>query len=183
MVADATDDFRALLANVQGNQRQGWEQLYAAHAPAVLGYLRSQNAPHPEDLLGEVWFQVVRDLPRFTGNDASQFRAWLLRIARNRLIDARRREASRPSIAPVAVPDTPDSKAAVGDVGQASNVARLEELLGGLPDNQRAVLYLRFVLDLSQRDVASVLSCSLAAVKMLQARGLRGLARQIGDTL
>jgi hypothetical protein len=44
------------------------EQLYRELAPAVLGYLRSQRAPDPEDVLGEVFLHVARDAHRCRGD-------------------------------------------------------------------------------------------------------------------
>ena len=43
----------------------GAAEVYLRLAPAVLGYLRAERAPELEDLLGEVFLQVARDLGRF----------------------------------------------------------------------------------------------------------------------
>ena len=47
--------------------------VYRELAPAVLGYLRSQRVRDPEDVLGEVFLQVARDLQRgrFKGDEAA----------------------------------------------------------------------------------------------------------------
>lgn len=180
-MADPTraDSFAAALAQARNNEHAGWDWLYRGFAPAVFGYLLSQRAPAPEDLLGEVWLQVVRDLGRFDG-DVDQFRSWLLRIAQNRLIDARRTAQRRPQVADSEIPEIVDQEAdAEAAIRQEESGARLEELLAGLPDNQRAALYLRFVLDLPQKDIAAVMGISTAAVKMLQMRATRAVARQL----
>src|SRR5688500_9416449 len=73
--------------------------LYRDLAPAVLGYLRTQRVPEPEDVLGEVFLQVARDLRRFKGDDAAM-RRWVFSIAHNRAMDAHRkrtRNRSTPS--------------------------------------------------------------------------------------
>lgn len=72
-----------------------WSALYHDVAPILIGYLRAQRLPDPEDVAGEVLLEVVRDLGRFAG-DARGSRSWVLAIAHHRLLDARRREASRP---------------------------------------------------------------------------------------
>ena len=66
-----------------------WRALYDELAPALLGYLRARRADHPEDLLGEVMLQIVRDLPSF-GGGFYDFRAWAFTIAHHRLLDERR---------------------------------------------------------------------------------------------
>lgn len=146
--------------------------MYRRHAQGVLAYLRGQGADDAEDLLGEVFLQVARSLPRFRGDD-EDLRRWLFTIARNRLIDDRRRRARRPRTADAAVPDRP---------APAPLAALDPELIGALaqltPD-QREVVVLRYVADLSLADVAEVTRRSAGAVKSLQHRALEQLARTL----
>ena len=51
--------------------------------------------------------------------------------------------------------------------------------LSGIPARQRAALVLRYYEDLSERDTAEVLGCSLPAVKSLIARGTEALRGEI----
>jgi DNA-directed RNA polymerase specialized sigma24 family protein len=69
--------------------------LYRRLAPPVLGYLRSQGVADADDLLGEIFLQVVRDLSRFRGDDAA-LRRWVFTIAHHRIVDTRRRAGGRP---------------------------------------------------------------------------------------
>ncbi|HVF74878.1 MAG TPA: sigma-70 family RNA polymerase sigma factor [Acidimicrobiales bacterium] len=150
-------------------------EAYRQLAPAVLGYLRAQRAPDPEDLLGEVFVQVARDLPRFSGDDAA-LRRWVFAIAHNRLLDARRRAERRPQIASTAVPD----RAAPPAVDNLDPT--LVRALGTLTADQREVLVLRFVADLALEDVARITHRRAGAVKALQHRALEALARALGPT-
>jgi RNA polymerase sigma-70 factor, ECF subfamily len=168
-------DFERVLLAARANGQWAWEAIYRAYAPSVLGYLRSQGATSPEDLLGEVFVSVVRDIGRFAGS-RDAFRGWLFRIAQNRLIDARRAERRRPVRADHDAGDLPELAApAREDDGGDDAIA----LLAVLPDDQRAALYLRFVLDLSQQEVAAILGKRVGAVKMLQRRGQDRLANEI----
>lgn len=145
---------------------------YRVLAPAVLGYFRAQRAPDPEDLLGEVFVQVARDLPRFSGDDAA-LRRWVFAIAHNRLLDARRRHGRRPQRADVLVPDVP-----AAPPPEPLDPA-LVEALAGLTADQREVLVLRFVADLPLEDVARITRRRVGAVKALQHRALEALARAL----
>ena len=69
--------------------------IYHELAPVVLRYLRASGAREPEDLLGEVFVQVVRNLAAFSGG-ASDMRAWVMTIAHSRLVDEWRRTRRRP---------------------------------------------------------------------------------------
>lgn len=148
------------------------EEAYRALAPAVLGYLRAQRAPDPEDLLGDVFVQVARDLHRFRGDDAA-LRRWVFSIAHNRLIDARRRLARRPRAADRPVPDRPGP--APADPIDPELVAALAELT----PEQREVVVLRFVADLALADVARITSRRVGAVKAMQRRALEALERSL----
>jgi RNA polymerase sigma-70 factor (ECF subfamily) len=147
-------------------------ELYRRLAPAVLGYLRAQGAADPEDLMGEVFLHVVRDLGRFRGNDAA-VRAWVFRIARNRLIDDQRRRRRRPLVLRAVVPEHPDGRAAAESPGLDP---ALLAALGDLTPEQRQVVTLRFVADLPIRDVARILHRRPGAVKALQNRAMARLA-------
>jgi RNA polymerase sigma factor (sigma-70 family) len=151
----------------------------------VLGYLRGRGAPDPEDLAGEVFAQMVRDLPSFEG-DRRAFRAWTLTIARNRLFDRRRRDARRPD-APhpdpgAALADSPAT--AGGDVIEDAHarlaLERVTRALATLSPDQRDVLLLRIVGDLSLDEVARVVGKRRGAVKQLQRRGLAAIREQLG---
>ena len=145
---------------------------YRALAPAVLGYLRAQRAPDPDDLLGEVFLQVARDLHRFRG-DADGLRRWVFSIAHNRLLDARRRQGRRPQTADHAVPDNP------APPPPDPFDPELVEALARLTPDQREVVVLRFVADLPLEDVARITRRRVGAVKALQHRGLEMLAKQL----
>ncbi len=146
------------------------DRAYRDLAPAVLGYLRSQRACDPEDLLGEVFLQVTRDLARFRG-DRDDLRRWVFTIARHRLVDDRRRRARRPQALDRELPDVPavpPAEALDPDLVAA---------LALLTDDQREVIALRFIADLPLDDVAKVTKRKVGAVKALQHRGLATLAR------
>jgi RNA polymerase sigma factor (sigma-70 family) len=144
------------------------EDLYRELAPAVLGYLRAAGAPEPEDVLGEVFLQVARDLPGFRG-ESDGLRRWVFSIAHNRLIDAARYRRRRP-VQPVAV--VPEITAP--EPAEPFDPA-LVDALAVLTRDQRNVVMLRFVADLSIMDTARILHRPPGVVKSLQHRGLRRL--------
>lgn len=143
-------------------------ELYRELAPAVLGYLRSQRAPDPEDVLGEVFLHVARDAHR-ASDDVEKRRRWVFTIAHHRLVDAWRRRAARPLVVDGPPPDLP-----VNDQPRIAD-GELQDALDTLTPDQRAVVLLRFVADLSLRDVARILGRRVGAVKALQHRSLAEL--------
>jgi RNA polymerase sigma factor (sigma-70 family) len=135
----------------------------------VLGYLRGLGVPDAEDALGEVFLQVVRDITRFRGDEAA-LRRWVFSIAHNRAMDSHRRgrrsPAPLPSVRDVPPPDEPFDD-------------ELLEALERLTLDQREVVVLRFVADLSIDSVAQITSRTVGATKALQHRALERLRRTL----
>lgn len=148
-------------------------EVYRTLASAVLGYVRSQGVPEPEDLVGEIFLQVVRDLPRFRGDDAA-LRRWVFTLAHHRIVDARRRSSRRPALDGGDLPDWPAPPPA------DPIDPELIRALGRLTADQRQVVALRFVADLPIEAVAALTGRRAGAVKALQHRALDALARTLG---
>jgi RNA polymerase sigma factor (sigma-70 family) len=177
--ADAS--FAAVLSAARGGAEHAWSDIYRGYSPAVLGYLRGLGSAEPEDLTGEVFLQVVRDLHRFDG-DRAAFKAWVLTIAHHRFLDDRRRSRRRPvELVPGAPEHDRCAPTAEAEALAALGAGRVQELLAALSHDQRAVLLLRVVGDLTVEQTARVVGKRQGAVKALQRRGLAALGRMLGE--
>jgi RNA polymerase sigma-70 factor (ECF subfamily) len=169
-------DFPALLEAARAGDGRAWEVVFHWLAPAVAGYLRVQGAREVDDLTSGVFLGMVRGIATFQG-DKNAFRSWVFVIAHRRLQDERRRRARRPEPAPLA----DDDGVAGGDVEDEVlwRLARerVESRCAQLAPDQRDVLLLRILGDLTVEQVAAVLGKSPGAVKALQRRGLEALRR------
>ena len=157
--------------------------VYRAMAPAVLGYLRSQRVPDPEDVLGEVFLGVARDIGRFSGDDAA-LRRWVFSIAHNRAMDAHRKAARNRSTLEAELTDTRLSAlSALAHAGSSAPGEPLDQALidalATLSAEQREVVVLRFVADLPLEAVAKITGRRVGAVKALQHRALENLRRTV----
>jgi RNA polymerase sigma factor (sigma-70 family) len=159
----------------------GWafEVLYRDLSPAVTGYLRLHGAAEPDDLASETFIGVFTGLAGFHG-DEQALRAWVFTIAHRRLIDDWRRRSRRPQVTDEDV----DLAGHLGgdvedDVLVRVGTERVHRLCGELPDDQRTVLLLRILADLTVEQVAQVMGRSVPSVKALQRRGLRSLRDRI----
>ena len=153
-----------------------WTRLYEDLAPSLLGYVRVRGATNPEDLVGEVFVQLARNLPNFSG-DATSFRSWVFTIA-SPTKGAERHAALRSrSLTHLTFPGTSQraQRTPPRDIGTESVMA----LLGNLTLDQRNVLALRVIADLSLEETAGVLDKEVRAVKQLQRRALVSLRKEI----
>lgn len=148
------------------------ESVYDALAPRVLGYFRSQRMADAEGLTGDVFVSVARRLAEFEGDDDALAR-WVFTIAHNLRVDEVRRASRRPA----SVPDH-GVEVAAPPVEDPFDPA-LVRALAGLTEDQRHVVVLRHVADLSVADVARITGRSEGSVKMLCARGLEALAEAL----
>lgn len=83
-----------LVERLQGGQAGALDQLYARYAKKLhvfCSYNARSDRLDPEDLVQDVFLRVIKSAHTFDPGKAS-FRTWLFRIARNRCIDANRRE-------------------------------------------------------------------------------------------
>lgn len=173
------DGFSETVDAARRGDETAWRAVYEDLAPTMLGYLRAQGAGDAaEDLVGEVFVDLARNLRRFRGDEAA-FRSWAFTVAHHRLVDERRRRARRP-VEPVA--DPPERPAAEDPEAAAITAATNRWLLGLLDDltsDQRTVLLLRLFGGLTVPEAARILGRSVGATKALQRRGLDALRRRV----
>lgn len=147
------------------------ERVYRELGPAVLGYFRAHGAAEPEDLLGDVFVDLMKGLDRFIGDERA-LRRWVFTIAHHRLVDQRRRRF-RP-LRPLPSPSlAPPADAAMIDPA-------LIRALAMLTPDQRDTVVLRFVADLGINEVAVFLGRRPGAIKALQSRALARLVTILG---
>jgi RNA polymerase sigma-70 factor (sigma-E family) len=155
-------------------------ELYARHVPGAirLAYLLTGNAAQAEDLAHDAF---VRCVGRFSHLRAHQaFDAYLRRAVVNLHTSSLRRLRLERRTLDREGHRSEGLTASMPDVAQRDEVWRA---LSTLPPRQRAALVLRYYEDLSERDTAHVLGCSLAAVKSLIARGSQTLRDVLPERL
>jgi RNA polymerase sigma-70 factor (sigma-E family) len=132
-----------------------------------------------EDLVQASLIKLYRVWPRMdlTGGDPD---AYLRRVIVNTQRSWWRARWRRET--PVA--ELPESAAGDDDADRRALASVIRQALGELPRRQRAVLVLRYLEDLPEAEVASLLGCSVGSVKTHAHRGLRALrAKLTGDGL
>lgn len=168
-----------LVEEAQAGSVAAFERLYRVLATPVTSYLRWHRASDPDGLANDVFTQVHRKLCSFEG-DEQGFRSWVFTIAHHRMIDDRRRRARQPAVEGAV--DVEDHRA-IGDVEDDVFAVlgddRVREMLAPLSPDQRAVVLLRVVADLSVEEVARILGKREGAVKALQHRAITALRQKV----
>ena len=144
-----------------------FQRLLDEHADAVLRFCVAHAGPvDGEDVFQET---VVAALRAYAGlRHADNLKGWLLTIAHNKALDHHRAAGRRP------VPVEEVEPVATGD-GLAPPDDGLWRAVGDLPPRQRGAVLLRFVGDLSHREIAAALGSSEDAARRSLADGLATL--------
>jgi RNA polymerase sigma-70 factor (ECF subfamily) len=165
-----------------------FDALYRKYVAQVYSYAVYELHDHheAEDATERTFLSALAGLPQFKeraspadGENASTFRVWLFRIARNVVAERRRRWRRRPEEpldAVLEAPDPTDVERVVVDRESTLAAWRAVDRLSG---DRRRALILRFVHEMSTPEIAAILGRSEGAVRVLIHRGLRGVARDL----
>ncbi len=164
---------------------RAFEALYRKYVAQVYNFaLYELRDPHAaEDMTALVFLRALDGLPAFREQGeppGSSFRVWLFQICRNAIANERRRVRRHPEASldlALEIPATDDVQAQALDRDQ---VERALAQIGKLPAERRQALVLRFVEEMSTREIGEVLGRSEGATRVLIHRALQAVARQLG---
>lgn len=179
---EARPDFDALLAAAWDGAPWAFTGLFERYGGLVLGFLRARGTPEAEEVANDVFVAAFSQLDRFEGDEPG-FRAWIFQIARHKRVDALRKLGRTGNTIALDDPGGSDRQGNAEDEA----IARLEDrelraVLEQLTSDQRDVLLLRIIADLSLEQTASALDKPVTAIKALQHRALTQLRKNLGPT-
>jgi RNA polymerase sigma-70 factor, ECF subfamily len=168
-------------ARIQSESSLAAEELYREHHEHIFRFIWSRvyDAQQAEDMTGEVFTRMVANLSGYRDRSLP-FRAWLYRIARNLIIDHHRKEISADALAQ----SIDQSTAELSIEEQAETTLTLKQVqraLQNIDPEQREVVELRFLGELSLEEVSLVMNKSIPAVKALQHRGLASMRTHLKE--
>lgn len=201
MVAGTTDE-SVLIAALRAGDQQAFAQLVDAYAPAMLRVARGyvSNRQTAEEVVQDTWIALIRGISTFEAR--SSLKTWLfavmaniakargLRESRDRdhlaltgatVDSARFHGPNEPGAgswkeAPAAIPDTPEDTV----LGRELRVVTQAEL-DKLPEQQRAVVTLRDMLEFSSTEVCGLLNITPANQRVLLHRGRAAIRSSLDD--
>lgn len=150
-------------------------ELYERYQRGIFRYLyyRVGDQQTAEDLTSEVFLRMVEKITNFDDRRIS-FQAWLFQIARNLSIDHYRKMSVQQNVQ--LKDDIPESgNEPLEMVAQELTIEKLQQALLELPDNQRDVIVMRFIVGMPISRVAETLHKTEDSIKGLQRRALLAL--------
>jgi RNA polymerase sigma-70 factor (ECF subfamily) len=149
--------------------------LYERYQRGIFRYLyyRVGDQQTAEDLTSEVFLRMVEKLSIYNDQNLS-FQAWLFQIARNLSIDHYRKMGTQQNVQ--LVDDFPEQgNEPLEMIAQELTIEKLRHALVILPENQRDVIVMRFIVGMPIGEVAETLHKTEDSIKGLQRRALLAL--------
>ncbi len=174
-----------LMARIQGargaRREEAFRRLVRRHASAVQAVVRSvAGRESAEDVTQEVFLRVYQARERYVPGPA-QFRTWLLRIARNAALNARRsRTIRRAGSLDEAGELSTDEPGPARVLEERLEAEAVREAVERLPAGEREMIALRFGQGLSYEEIGAVTGSGAAALKQKTWRALERLRSLLG---
>ncbi len=167
---------RFSLSALKKGDSDAWSWFIAEFSSKIVGYAARMGAKDPEEVMGAVLETVARRIGEFEGTE-SQMRSFVFSIAHARIVDDLRRSTRRSE---VSIENTLTLLAAEEPNEDTFTDPDLLDALNRLPDEQRRMLELRYVVGLSTKETAEALGKSEVATRVALSRSfnkLKGLLR------
>ena len=172
-------DFSHLLERAQSGDHDAIATLWRSHHLVLLNWLRSFDREGADDIASEAWIEALRGVHRFEG-DEKRFRSWLFTIARRRLIDRQRRDSRRSELMAGLSADLSARDVDADVLSGLESREAVARIVAALPPLQAEIVLLRIIGGLDVAEVATVVGKKEGAVRVLQHRALRALAKTLG---
>ncbi|MEK7608843.1 MAG: sigma-70 family RNA polymerase sigma factor [Patescibacteria group bacterium] len=171
------DGEEKLIARAIEGESSAFGLLYDYYQPKIYRFavLRTGRREEAEDLTHQVFLHAWQRVGeyQFLG---FPFSSWLYRIARNAIIDHYRTRREASSVEDV---DLQSHTNLERDTDMLLQMDRVRKAIASMRDEHQEVIIMRFVEELSIKEVADALDKTEGAVKLLQHRAMRELQRTL----
>lgn len=171
-------DISALVLKAQEGDTDAFAKLYDELVTPLYRYVYYRVEPDiAEDITEEAFLKAWQNLKKYKPGE-HPFSAWLFRIAHNLVVDHYRKKQDFTEI-------DENLPAKESDIDPKRNTSlkidkiQLHKIIRKLPDNYQQVIVLKYINDLSNPEISSVMGKSEGAIRTLQSRALKELRDMI----
>jgi RNA polymerase sigma-70 factor (ECF subfamily) len=169
------EELQLLVQRASTGDGEAFGKLYDLNLDAVYRYVyyKIGDGVEAEDLTSQIFVKAWEAMPRYQCREIP-FSHWLMRLARNAVIDHYRTRKPQGELNEAMVSPEPDPQ---GEYLRGEQVRGLESALRQLPEEQRSLLVLRFVEEMNYAEMAKIVGKSPGALRVMQHRALAALRR------
>lgn len=171
-------DLKKIITDAKRGDEAAFTELYRRYFVPVYRYVFSHvgSRSDADDLTQDAFVKILGSFSRYVETDSPPL-AYFYTVARNTVIDWHRKKKTQPledDLARTLRDDTvhPEERAANEEEHKG-----LLELISHLPEGEREAIILKYVNDLSNKEIAAMMKKSEEAVRKLQSRGMHNLRK------
>ncbi|MCP6720064.1 MAG: sigma-70 family RNA polymerase sigma factor [Patescibacteria group bacterium] len=171
-----------LVKKAQKGEPEAFGVLYDKHLTPIYRFifLKVGNKADAEDLCHQVFLSAWKNIGRYRFQ-GFPFSSWLYKIASNTVIDHWRTKKNNTSIELVAESLLSESPKLDHLLDQKLEVQLIKTSLIKLESEQQNVIIMRFVDELTNKEIAQILGKSEGAIRVIQHRAIKRLRKHISD--
>lgn len=172
------DNERALIQKAQEGDGEAFGALYDYYLPKIYRFvlLKVGRREDAEDLTHQVFLSAWEHVRRYE-HRGFPFSSWLYRIAGNAVIDHYRTDRHHQDIDTVPEETFAETDTTGETIDTAISAHHVRAALLKLEPDQQSVLIMRFIDDLSSKEIAEALGKTEGAVRVIQHRALKQLKK------
>ncbi|MBP6855797.1 MAG: sigma-70 family RNA polymerase sigma factor [Candidatus Pacebacteria bacterium] len=180
MVDGHTDNEKELIQRATEGESSAFGLLYDRYQPAIYRfiYLKVSRREDAEDLTHQVFLSAWQTIEHFIDHGLP-FASWLYRIARNKVIDHYRTQHTPIHIEAIAEEALGATEGIEKETATRLDMQRVMEALKMLSHEQQDIILMRFVQELSHKEIARAIGKTQGAVRIIQMRALKKIKKAI----
>jgi len=168
------EDEHKLIVEAKGGEAEAFGRLYDYYLPAIYRFilLKVAQREEAEDLTHQVFLKAWQNISDFSVK-GFPFSSWLYRIARNLVIDHYRKIKPVINIDEKLVSEKLIFRPALSELDDKQDVSRIMTALKQLQEIEQDVVIMRFIEDLSIKEISTTINKSEGAIKLIQHRAIK----------
>lgn len=170
---NSDDHRRPRISSLKKGDPDAWRWFVDEFGQALVNYAARMGHPDPDEVMGATMEAVARGIATFEGS-RGQFRSYVFSVAHGRIVDELRRSSRRTNLGQGYL----DTMSTIDDppvLGSGFDDESVTAALACLSDDQRTMIYLRYVEGLSTKETATAVGKSEVATRVALSRGLSQL--------
>lgn len=176
------EDERKLVIEAKGGKTEAFGRLYDYYLPKIYRFilLKVGHREEAEDLSHQVFLKAWQNISGYS-EKGFPFSSWLYRIARNSIIDSYRRSKPSVNIDEAIGMEELVSRPDVGKIDDKKTISEIMKFLQDLKGDEKDVVIMRFIEELSIKEIAESIRKSEGAVKVIQHRAIKKLKKMLKE--
>ena len=173
---------KEIVRRAQNGDKEAFSIIYQKYGKQIFRfvYWRTSDKHLSEDILQDVFLKAWRNIGSYKERNLP-IRAWLYKIARNTVIDHYRVKKPEFSLEESTIGLIYSNTDSLREVSLKLEVEKAKRAINLLPETQKEVIILRFIEELTNKEVAKIIKKSETSVRIIQHRALKKLREMLGS--